>query len=85
MALKEDFGEMEHGILELERQQVALKEQRDAAYQNICEMDKLLCLTISSLSLKQLHLLLGTSSLFSTFSNLFITVSLSFSINFCGS
>ncbi|CAN7075805.1 unnamed protein product, partial [Brassica oleracea var. botrytis] len=37
MALKEDFGEMEHRILELERQQVALKEQRDAAYQNICE------------------------------------------------
>ncbi|CDY57645.1 BnaAnng14870D [Brassica napus] len=35
MALKEDFGEMEHMILELERQQVALKEQRDAVYQNI--------------------------------------------------
>ena len=30
---------MEHRILELERQQLALKEQRDAVYQNICQME----------------------------------------------
>ncbi|KAG2306458.1 hypothetical protein Bca4012_084524 [Brassica carinata] len=39
MALKGDFGEMERKILELERQQVAMKEQRDVAYQKICEME----------------------------------------------
>ncbi|KAJ4886216.1 hypothetical protein Rs2_25964 [Raphanus sativus] len=38
MALEEGVGEMEHKILELERQQVALKEQRDAAYQNVCQI-----------------------------------------------
>lgn len=39
MALKEGVGEMEIKILELERQQVALKEQRDAAYQNVCQIE----------------------------------------------
>ncbi|KAG5416537.1 hypothetical protein IGI04_004104 [Brassica rapa subsp. trilocularis] len=39
MALKEGVGEMEHKILEMERQLVALKEQRDAANQNICQME----------------------------------------------
>ncbi|KAJ0244526.1 Agenet-like domain-containing protein [Hirschfeldia incana] len=39
MALKEGVGEMEDKILELERQQVALKEQRDAACQSICQIE----------------------------------------------
>ncbi|KAF8047091.1 hypothetical protein N665_3208s0001, partial [Sinapis alba] len=53
MALKKGCGEMEHKILELERQQVALKEQRDAAYQNVCEMES--CARDSGIELDNLE------------------------------